>query len=607
MILLKKNSAKLLWLLVSLLCVACERAAWSDAEQDPLGGEPREVRVAVPAPESRTELEENGVVVRWSSDDRIALWATDGTNWPLSAQSFALWCYSEEYPTAYFTATIPPMAENTYTYYGAYPLPSSVAGTVATYDLPAEQDGTPVLKNAVLVARPVVSGALSFDADQTHLHFVQKLHVLKITIPETKNLLGEPLTSVQLTFPVAVTGRLTVDVTDPDLPVSLSEGSEVLTLNFPEPVEAGTTVYAVIAPVDASEGMITFRGYSATRESEAISARGKNFQAGHTTPIRLTIPALRKITRLFFSLGDNFLGENPNSFTISVNGGTFPDGSSSKSFAVNTENRYEVSYEGEFTDNFSGKTLTYAFDSDNALVSSTSAAMPSIEAYARNTMPSMDVPYLFYEDFSTVSSFERDYLGGPYTSTSGATTSGYDLSQYGLRSGWTGARTGGDAGHSVLVGGRVDEVSVLMVSGATRAYGRLDSPAMSGLKAGKSVNVVVKFNYSGGCDDSDDTYYPVAAFGYTTTTGTIGGYATQYEDATQFANISGHTEITNISKSGSWTSIPQEATYTIANCANNYRLSWHVVSMGKKGSLWTTVGINHWMYLDNIRVSIAAQ
>lgn len=564
-----------------------------------------EVRVAVSSEASRTEIEENGMVTRWSPEDKIALWATNGSTMALSAQTFSLYYFAEEYPTAYFTAVINPMAEGDYTYYGAYPLPVAVNGTEAQFDLPATQDGsTTVLKNALMVGRSQRGAALtSAAAEELHMDFVHKLHILKITIPETKNLLGESIHRIELTFPVPVVGRLTTDVSNVDAAVTLSEASNVLNLEFAEPVEAGDVVYAVIAPVDASSGEITFRGYSELRESESIATPGKNFQPGHTTPIRLTIPQLRKITRLYFSLGENFLGENPNTFTVTVNNGTFPDGTTTKSFTVNAENRYEVSYEGEFTDNFSGKTLTYTFDSEHAVVSDTSEAMPTIEAYSRNTMPAQDIPYLFFEDFSTVTTFAHDYTAGPHTSVNAASSTGYDLSQHGIPSGWTGARTAGEAGTAILVAGRVDEVKVFGIGGATRAYGRLDSPAMGALKAGAKVNVSVRFNYNGGCrdDDKDKAYTSIAAFGYTTTSGTIKGYATQYVDEPQFSNISEHTEFSDIEKTGSWDSITKEKHYTISGCANNYRLSWHMSVMGGNG-------INnacHWIYLDNIRVSIA--
>lgn len=556
--------------------------------------------VAVPASGTRTEIEEDGVTVRWSTDDKMALWATDGSSMPLVGQSFNFFHYSEEYPTAYFTSFIPEMAEANYTYYAFYPTPSSVSGTTVTYNLPAVQSGTKSLKDAVMIASAVQGGSLTGSANgDLHLDFHHKCHILKITIPESKNLLGEEIERLEITFPTEVTGTLTFDVTDPEAPVGISNGSKVLTLDFEEPVDAGDVVYAVVAPVDASAGIISFRGYSARRETELISTLGKEFREGHTTPIRLTIPTMRYMTRIYFSIGENFLGENPNSFTVTVNNGTFPDGSASKSFTINASNSYEYSYEGLFTDNFSGKTLTYTFDSNNAIVSNTQTA-PAIEAYTRNTLPAQTVPYLYTEDFSTITSFTHNYKDGPHTSVSGASSTGYDLSSDGI-SGWTGARTGGEAGKSVLVAGRVDEVKVFGYGGATRAYGRLDSPAMSALKSGASVKLSVSFNYSFTQEDTSKTAYsPAAVFGTTTTSGVIKGYATQYVDEAQFSGIDQYSNIVKYDMNGSFSNVNHSATYTLSGCGPANRLSWHITVLGDNG----ISNDYHMLYIDNIKVSI---
>ncbi len=549
---------------------------------------------------TRMELEEDGTTVRWNEGDKIALWADNGSTYTLSARPFTLLHFSESYTMAYFSATIDAMADGDYTYYATYPVPTSTSGTTADFNLPAIQDGRNNLQYAVMVAPALRAGALTnSDTERPSFDLKHKCHILKITIPESKNLLGEPIERLEINFPTEVVGRLTLDLTDVEAPMGLSEGSKTLTLHFPEPVNAGDVVYAVIAPVDASAGSITFRGYSARRETELIGTPGKNFRAGHTTPIKLTIPTLRYMTRLYFSIGENFLGEQPNSFTVTVNGGTFPDGSTTKSFATNTANSYEVSYEGPFTDNFSGKTLTYTFDSDNAIVSNTQTA-PTIDPYSRNTLPAQTVPYLYTEDFSTVTSFTHNYKDGPHTSVGGASSTGYDLSSNGIP-GWTGARTGGEAGKSVLVAGRVDEVKIFGIGGATRAYGRLDSPAMSALKSGASVKLSVSFDYSFAQADAAKTYSPAAVFGTTTTSGVIKGYATQYVDVAQFSGIEQYADIVKYDMNGSFSNVNYSATYTLNGCGPSNRLSWHITVLGG-------MGINndyHMLYVDNIKVSIA--
>ena len=260
-------------------------------------------------------------------------------------------------------------------------------------------------------------------------------------------------------------------------------------------------------------------------------------------------------------------------------------------------NKYIISYEGELdADVYDNKTFRLVFDSNNAVVE-TSVNLGDVTAYTSKSY-SVTVPYLFAEDFSTLQVYDGDYKAGPYTSVEGATTAAKDLSQYGIPSGWTGARTGCDAvGSAILVGGRVDCV----IAGATRAYGRLDSPAMSSIKAGKQVNVKVSFTYSGSRSGTS-TYYPVGRCGYTTMPDAINGYATQFNNDEAFKDIDGAVTIPNIPTNGSAAAATAEMTYTIAGCTSAHRLSWHVGHMGYK---WLKIDNgNGWMYVDNIKVQI---
>ena len=191
-----------------------------------------------------------------------------------------------------------------------------------------------------------------------------------------------------------------------------------------------------------------------------------------------------------------------------------------------------------------------------------------------------------------------NYTDGPYTSVEGASTAAKDLSAYGLRDGWTGARTGCDnAGTAILVGGRVDCV----ILGATRAYGRLDSPQLVGLKPDASANVSVSFDYSGSRSGSS-TYYPVAVCGSTGFDGLLNGYATQFNNAESWTDIEGKQSVPGIPTNGSATSLSKSMTYTITDCTSTTRLSWHVAGMGYKN--FKIDNGNQWMYIDNIKVQI---
>ncbi len=570
--------SKIFMLMLGLLAMACAQDR-AEVLQPETANEPVQVFVAAPDGATRTEIEPDGAVTRWSPGDAIALWATDGVDTPLSGEAFSLWRFSEEFPTAYFSAFINPMPEARYTYYGVYPLPVEVQGLTALYDLPEVQQGTNSISHAVMVARPVEAGALTAAAaEPLHLDFVHKCHILKITIPEGKNLLGEPIKRLDITFPTEVTGRLAVNLSDPEAEVVLSGGSKLLSLQFEEPVDAGDVIFAVVAPVDASKGMITFRAYSETREAQPIATLGKKFLPGHTTPIRLTIPDMRHITRIYFSVGENYLGEAPNKLTITAPSGvTFPDGRTSISFDVNEQNSYEYLYEGLFTDNLSGKTFTMTFDSEHALMHQT-FVMPQLVQDGRTVVPAVDVPYLYFEDFSTIRGYNNNGTGSSKGSSGSAINDSFRVS------GWTGNQTYGTAGKAIAVKTRRETVA--------EYCGRLDSPPLSGLKAGVQAKVNVKFNY--GCSAENEDTAVTLNFGYTTTQGGISG-----NDA-----ISNRTEVAAVDRAGSVDNTNRTFTAQYSGFTNQHRLSF---------GLSTTYDFiingweskNYWLYIDNVVVTIA--
>jgi hypothetical protein len=300
-----------------------------------------------------------------------------------------------------------------------------------------------------------------------------------------------------------------------------------------------------------------------------------------------------KYTAVHFSIDKNKLGENINFFDVYD-----ANNNHMGTFQRNAANKYTVDYEGEFdADQYDNTSWRLVFDSEHAIVETT-VNLGNLTDYTEHTRW-MNVPYLFSEDFSTLAVYDGDYKGGPYTSTSSATEAGRDLTQYGLSSGWSGARTGCDAaGTAILVSGRVDCV----VAGATRAYGRLDSPALSAIKPDKYVNVKVSFDY-GGSRTGNSTYYPVGRVGYTTASGLISGYATQFNNNESFTNLDGAQTVPNIPTSGSATGLSRSMTYNITNCTSSHRITWHVGHMGYKN-----FKINNgygWMYVDNIKVQIA--
>ena len=254
---------------------------------------------------SRTQLGEDGVSVKWASDDQIALWAVNSRSETVfSKQAFKLYHYNTDYNTAKFRGDIPQMPADTYTYYAVSPVPSESDGTQATYLIPDVQDGGFNGDWDVMVADPVKAPALEKNdtGETVQFQFRHKVHVLKIRIP--KNDLGEKVSEITLAFPQPVTGRMTVDAADPDAAPTLTDGNNTLTLRFDTPKGADDVVFAVIAPVElTAEQPVTITAICEAGESEPRNIPGKHFSEGHTTPIAYHIPAIgRYYTRLNFSL-----------------------------------------------------------------------------------------------------------------------------------------------------------------------------------------------------------------------------------------------------------------------------------------------------------------
>lgn len=554
---------------------------------------------------TRTTLDEEGTQVKWQTGDQLALWAVNSASQRvIEAATFSLYHYNASYNSASFRGSIPALAEDTYSYYAVSPVPAATDGLQASYDIPAVQDGTFHGEWDVMVAKPVTGEALrehdrkdangiSDNSDIVNLQFAHKIHVLKITLP--KNDLGEPITEIELTFPTAVTGRLTVDASNPEADATLSGGSKTLTLRFAEPKDAGDVVYAMIAPVTLDEGQqisILAIGESCESESRtfAPASADRTFAAGHTTPINYNVPGLgRMFTRLNFRLdeaGANTLGEEIDSFTVTApEGWVFEDGTRSRTFDVTGTGDYLVrfrDYPNQTTET-SGFQVTY--DSEHALLTET-FTLPAVTPETLNQVAAFRVPYLFEEDFSGVNGAGHD--DDKYTGDA----SGYDLQDMNLP-GWSGQRVGSNAeARAVRVHSRHEG------AWGINAYynGRITSAPLSNLKS-STQPVSVKITFRTGGSHAGTAYGSnFCQFGTTTNTGNM-----LYSD----------TDMTAV---GDRLTIPGECSYTNIPHAietlpafpatKETRLSWKVTNDDSKspfGGSYTS----YYVYLDDIRVSIA--
>lgn len=616
-------------LLLPLLCAACSKN--TDEAADPAT---RSIEVAIgsgprldirPQSTTRTELGDDGVSVKWQTGDRLALWAVNSAaQTVVDAVAFSLYHYNATYNSANFRGSIPQMAEDTYTYYAVSPVPASTDGLRASYDIPAVQDGAFHGEWDVMVATPIEgagplrehdkkdASGISDNTDIVNLQFAHKMHVLKITIP--RNDLGEPISEIKLTFPTPVVGRLTVDAANPAAAAELSESSNTLTLRFSEPKEAEDVVYALIAPVTLEEGQeVSIVASSSGLESEVrtFAPADRTFAAGHTTPINYNVPAAAvQLTQLIFTLaetGVNTLGEAINTFTVTApSGWSFEDGSQSRTFDVTGTGDYTVRFRGYTnpTEEMSGFQVTY--DSEHALLTET-FTLPAVTV-GGETVVEFRVPYLFEEDFSRVADFSRDDNLSLNVTNSG-NNAATDLSDYGL-SGWTGARCGASAGKAVRICSR-NECAAL-----TRGsyHGRIDTPTLTALKG--SCKVVVRFNYSISRNSNQgNVLQPYLAAGITdatdrnATSNRWGSFISGEGNPGTILQYNIPAVVYDLNDSGalngSFDNIPLQGEFSTTASASQ-RLVWEVyMKSGEPRESFAYYYSNNWVYLDDIRVSIA--
>ena len=566
---------------------------------------------------SRTQLGEDGVSVKWASDDQIALWAVNSRSETVfSKQAFKLYHYNTDYNTAKFRGDIPQMPADTYTYYAVSPVPSESDGTQATYLIPDVQDGGFNGDWDVMVADPVKAPALEKNdtGETVQFQFRHKVHVLKIRIP--KNDLGEKVSEITLAFPQPVTGRMTVDAADPDAAPTLTGSNNTLTLRFDTPKDADDVVFAVIAPVElTAEQPVTITAICEAGESEPRNIPGKHFSEGHTTPIAYHIPAIgRYYTRLNFSLpadkGTATLGEAVGKITLTApEGSLFDNGTNICQFTPDTEGKYTMVLKPSWTDNLSGKTVTVQYESESAVVSNT-LTMPQITEFGNNDI-TFSVPYLLAEDFSNIIQFDYDCNVGTGTSSSSAGNKDAHLLSDKGAIGWTAARVGGETGKCIRSSCRFEGGGVGKASSYARYPGRIDSPPVSGIKSGKTVRVRVSFDYVGGQDswmmDSNKnkggTYgNPTFNYGYTTNSGQPNG-GDNLENPVEAEDIALETDKSWNTPLSNWNTKTFLADFNSA-----HRISWKV-NVNRIGNVSSWTGIfgangNHYLYLDNIKVSI---
>ena len=555
----------------------------------------------------RTTADEQGRAT-WASGDTFALWATNSYGASvLQGAHFEMSYYLASRDMACFTSWTTPLAEGTYTYYASSPAPSSYTHREATYIIPAaQQGGTFNGAYDVMVATPCTSQALSSEQlNDLDLEFSHKMHVLKMTIPEGSNPFPTAISQVVFTFPTGVTGEVKVDVTDASAAPTIGQTDKRLVVNIPGGFDEGESAWATILPVTIS-GEVSYYVVSAagqqTREKKfSIS---KKCQEGHITPIILTVPDPITIIRL--SLGKNYLGEAVKNITILDH-----NGAQIGSFAANSSNTYDLVEYGIFENGlfrtYAGKTFTARFESQNAIVES-KFTIPTISKYAVHTLPAIDVPYLFYDDFAGI---KEDFAKDDHNEASLNSANGMLFST--AVSGWNGAHIKGVAGKCVRINTRHESTG-----GSTRSTGRLDTPAMKGLKSGASVTLKVEFDMGSyirqsGYDHNSEIYC-IAGTTTVSEASAINGWSERVAFGSPDNDLN---RIPPMLEKHCWSSghiAPKYGndsfgdtfptySFTASGCTRATRMT--LVPGTNQTQAWLMGNVHYYLYIDNIRVSIA--
>ena len=623
-----KNIRPLLVLAASFLMSACQAEFIGQHLQ------PQEVGFYAGGSQTRTEMLSDGLSAIWESGDQIALWAVNSAGtYALNNQPFKT--YGIDLNRGFFTSTLESaMADDTYTYYCCYPLPLTANGTTVTFDLPAQQDGKARGGADIMIADPTEYGPLlpvpePEDHSGMSMRMNRMMHQFRFFIPEDNAAMGEEkIEKMILTFPSGVVGTVSLDVSDPASQAVLSNAGEQVTLNLKEPIGKSTSdaydfACLVMAPCSFAEGeVMTVKAYTddMIAEVDPIDLCARNFQAGHSTPVRLLVKAVSDYPyKIVFTVSENNLGEDANSIIFSAPEGCVWGQNDTNEYIYTPGHKITAGEQVvfRFEDQaeylaFANKDITVTFDTDNVLTSSVIRVGDTAASNLTNISAGM--PYLLYQDFSQISGFD-DGHDDPNVGMKSDTYAGItELSTYSsLLSNWYATRIGVQANTAARICCRYENV----LGGSAYYKGRLYTPFITMIKDGATPNISVSFRYGSNIKEPSSIFAspdanPLLYFGINTEdtvinpddSGLIDGVITQAGYGSQAPSslspmvIRGEALATS---GGSYTSFTGTKTVTVENFDNHMRLGWIVSCTNTKGS---TNG-NYWLYIDDIKVQIA--
>ena len=562
-----------------------------------------EISIGLPIGINRTAVDAEGKAT-WVEGDSFSLWAENRTGaFVHNGVDFKMMYYWHSLQSAVFTSNANSLSEGNYTYYAVSPKPESIDGRKATYTLPAVQQGDS-FNGAydIMVATPVDAPALSADkVNNLALDFQHKMHTLKLTIAEDNFLLGTA--KLQFEFPVPVTGTVKVDATDHTVAPTVSNSSNILTIETSDVVSVGDTLYGMIVP-GTINGEVKLTAISKVGQKSEVRTFNisKEMKEGHITPMSLVIPQPYRKSTIRFSIGTNNLGEAIQKLHIVDN-----NGSTIATFNANSSNTYEMVHEGDISKSnfmsYSGKPFTARFESAHAIVEQ-KFTMPTITAYTTVVVPTFTVPYLLFEDFSEAISYSQNdsYTAG---TNNDRTTSGYLLNGYMPANGWNASRF-------KIEGGQSARINVRYQSGAwvvERVCGRLDTPAMKALKSGANVTLKVTFDagfhipvgYNRDDSGSTNAFFKIGRHTNSESSAIDGTNQDNIGSACTVAHTSNNYG-SNVGN-GSFSSILPTVSYNISGCTSSTRIVWWPCTHQDASVI--AANSCYYLYIDNIRVSIA--
>jgi len=547
---------------------------------------------------SKTYIGEDRVSVFWENTDNVFLWALDANDkLTLSGQKFSV--FGKKEGRAFFTSTISSkMLEGEYEYWCCTPAPLNANGTDASFEIPARQDGR---GEGIMIAQKESAGPLRpiseyVETEALSMKMSQMLHLLQLHVKDADNLLGgEKITKLTLSFPSNVVGTCKADISDPVMDLYLVNGSYELSVKPENACNISDVLYATILPSKWKlDDALGAKIYTQTKFAVAkpVQLKGRNMCKGHATPVCLQPLEVKNFCHFLLKLNSNPIGEDVTKITI-----TAPSGCKWGDTGTNVQTienaggipvgtSVEINYEEEALFRaMSGKSLTIQYESEHVIISQ-SMTVPNLSGkYSCDLL--LNVPNLLAENFDNVPTFSSD---DEYkTSKAGS----YD--PHSFLNGWSGGRIGAQAGKCIRIACRRET--------SADYDARVDSAPLN-CTFKKATNINVAFSYG-----SNNQYGGIVIV----TDGNVGqncyvGYITTSKNY-KSGDGDGTFDRTNNTfytkeYTGSYTNTPNETDYTIKGIpagASPVRITWHTEVEHQAGTTNTTA----WLYLDNIKVTIA--